>query len=123
MTSAEEALERVWLVLESLSVQQPELPLKEAVPLAQKIYSGVDWMRQSGQSSRPHPDGAGSEMHKKTLAEWVDEANRQPAVRDLLDRGKLIDAIKQVRATTPLSLNSSKQVIDELVRQRKSGFL
>lgn len=113
MIDAREASERVWLVLESLAAAHPDMPLKDGVLLAQKVYAEVDWMRAEGVSNPPLPerDLPPRDWSDRVLGAW---AGRQEKVTDFLP-DKKINAIKELRGLCGTGLKEAKEAVEWLL--------
>lgn len=113
MIDAREASERIWLVLDALASAHPDMPLKDGVLLAQKVYKEVDWMREQGVSDPPLPekDRPPHDWTPKVLGAW---AGRQEKVTDFLP-DKKINAIKELRGLCGAGLKESKEAVEWLV--------
>lgn len=111
---AREASERVWLVLDALAAAHPDMPFKDGVLLAQRVYREVDWMRAEGVSDPPGPDGDAAppaDLSPESLGRW---AARQKVVTDLVLAGKKINAIKELRGMSGAGLKESKEAVEWL---------
>lgn len=112
MTDAHEASERIWLVLDSLAVAHPDMPFKDGVLLAQKVYKEVDWMRSEGISDPPAPEFLPpNDWTPRVLGAW---AGRQEKVTDMLP-DKKINAIKELRGLCGAGLKESKEAVEWLL--------
>ena len=112
---SKEALDRVWLVMEAIAVANPDLRMKDGVLLAQKVYAEVDWMREQGISAPPSGDIDILGKSSWTPMEWARYVGgTEPDVNRLVEAGKLIPAIKEVRARHRLDLAAAKGICDLL---------
>ena len=82
--------------LDALASAHPDMPFKDGVLLAQKVYKEVDWMREQGVSDPPLPekDRPPHDWTPEVLGAW---AGRQERVTDFLPDRK-INAIKELAA-------------------------
>ena len=113
MVDAQEAADRIWLVLESLSVAHPEMPFKDGVLLAQKVYSEVEWMAEQGISSKP-PVGGSAMPRSHSPADLGSWAGKQKDIVAEIDANRKIVAIKELRRLTSSDLKSAKEAIEWL---------
>lgn len=130
-----EAVDRVWLVMESVAVANPGLSMKDGVLLAQKVYKEIDWMRSEGISDPPRGDG---KMHtdKTTPADWetwtartkvlyvsahcpdtADEVHRQLSGAGSISGSKIIPAIRTLRAELGIGLKEAKDIVEVLFKE------
>lgn len=111
---AREASERVWLVLDALAAAHPDMPFKDGVLLAQRVYREVDWMRAEGVSDPPGPDGDAAppaDLSPASLGRW---AARHKAVTDPMLARKKINAIKELRTLSGAGLKEAKEAVEWL---------
>jgi hypothetical protein len=113
MIDGQEASERVWLVLDALASAHPDMPLKDGVLLAQKVYREVNWMREEGVSDPPTDPGQlpPASWTPQVLGAW---AGRQKVVTDFLP-DKKINAIKELRGLSGSGLKEAKEAVEWLM--------
>lgn len=115
-SDSREIADRVWLVLDTVAVSNPSMPLGEAVKLIQDTYAKVEWFRENGHSTPP-PVDSGPLPSRSALSSPEALGARlkdQRTVTEAIIDGNRIVAIKEARRLTGVSLKEAKEAVEWL---------
>lgn len=118
MSHPDEYVNRLWLVLETISATNPNMSLEDGLEAARKVIAEIAWNRVCGAGV---PDvGTVTTLtfpaHKAgdpvVLGGWL--GTHSPEVCDAIFADKKIVAIKEARAIAGVGLKEAKDAIDWL---------
>ena len=112
MSHPDEYVNRLWLVLETISATNPNMSLEDGLEAARKVISEIAWNRLAGADVPDVGTAPGRFAGPAALGTWLGANSVEVCLSYHAD--KKIVAIKEARARVGVGLKEAREAIDWL---------